>query len=368
MKKIIALSTVAVLLFSVAFADVNTPAQNLSLNFKEAYQLAVKNSVDMKVAELTIEADMMAYDEAKEDQSQARSEKDFYTTLESKYLLNGYALKGAEVALNASKRGKIVTERALELSFYSAYYGVALAQENQGIEVKKVARMKDLNDTVQLKLKLGLATKNEADASLVNYNKALNDLKNAELDLTIAKLQLNQALTVPLDSKVILKDTLKSESLVVKPLQDALKLGELNRIDVYLKAESKALATLKFSITENFYISKTVSVLKKAEIEKLKSENEYTESVELAKIAITQAYNNMLKAQNGYESAMNGLNVLQNNYNTTLKMYDLGMVASSKVAEVAEALSDLEYTSKQVLLQKNLAEKAYVLSYEVGGK
>ncbi len=367
MKKVLALSLAAVLLFSLSFADVVAPAAPLTMNFQEAYKLGLKNSMDVKIADLTIEADTMAYDEAKELQSQMRSNKDNLTTLDAKYIINGIGLSAAEMALNAAKKGKVISEKMLEFGLYREYYGVALAQEKLDISNMSVTRLKELYDTVMLKFKLGLATKNDSESALVSYNASLNDVKNAQLDLQTARQKLNQVLSIALDSNVKLKEVLVAENLAVKPLAEALEYAVDNRLDLFLKRETKNLKTLKFTITENFYISRIVSALKKEEIEKFKSENEYLKSIESAKISVQSAYNTMLKAQNAYQSIQSSLTVLQNGYNTTKKMYELGMVPSSQVADMANKLSELEYQVKGVLLQKNIAARAYVLSYEVGG-
>lgn len=385
MKRMIALVLITFLLISIGFADVKpilptpttTPTATptvtptsapLVLTFQEAYQLALKNSVDVKIANLTIQAETMAVDEATDAQRNAQKMEDAFTSLEAKYVLNGLVLRSAEMGLNIANRTKILTERGLELSVYNAYYGVALAQEKQEISKKNVSRLKELSDTVSLKFKLGLATKNDTEAATVNYTAAQNDLKNAELDLSTAKLTLNQALTIPLDSKLVLKDMLKSENLTMKPLVDALALVELNRFDVFVKAEAKAVANKSFTITENYYVNKGVSEYKKTEINKLKSDNAYNQAVVSANIDLTAAYNNMLKIRNSYQSVLSNLTVMQNTYNTTKKMYDLGMVPASTVAEVANGLSNLEYQSKSLLLQKNIVEKSYIMGYEVGGR
>lgn len=375
MRKILAVVMALMMLVSYSFADivvpvktdVVVPAKPLELNYADAMTLALKNSVDVKIANLSIEADTLAYDEANDAYKLAKDTKDFYTTLESKYVLDGLALRSAEMGLNISKKSKIATERGLELSAYSAYYNVALAQEKKNISAQSVVRLKELSNTVQLKYKLGLATKNDAVAAATNLSAAENELKNADLDLSTAKLKLNQALTLPLDTVLVLKDVLKPETIATKSLADALVYAEANRIDVFIKKEAKAVSDLSFNITEGFYISKVVSALKKAEISKLKGDNAYLQSIVTAKIAVTDAYNGMLKIQNSYESILNSLKVMQNTYNTTKKMYELGMVSSQTVADAANGLSNLEYQARQLLLQKNIVTKSYVMSYEVGG-
>lgn len=384
MKKALQLLLIlTTLLSTIAFADTTptTPAPTVTTPETVVYTLdsataaLLKDNLDIKLAQLSVEAAELGLEEASRAGKRYRNIKDnggyseFYGELfgsaAGKYLLKGVPEKAAELQLIVAKKSLAMTEEGLRMGLKESFYSILNAENNLKIKEQSAERLKELYTTSTKKYELGLISKNALATTKVDYEAGISAVDNAKRDLAIKKMSFNQTMNLPLNTPFSLQGTLAYTPLPTVNLKEKIAFGLDNRMDVLTKNHAKLIAETTFAVDEIMYPNNTY-LYKNSLIAKDKAVLDYNKTLLSAELAIIKAHNDRVSAEKVYLDLLKSLELVRDGYNVAKTMYSVGMNTQSDVTSALIQLNTMESNVSQALLGVKLAEMAFEASYSMG--
>lgn len=374
MKRIGITLLLLVCLSVTAFADTAAPDTeaaeaaepvSVSLTLEKAVEMGLANSTALKAQEASLDKSEAALEQQYTEYFRANNSALSYGTPDTILVKTGYYNRAAQMGVLLSQKNLEKSRLLLSFSIESAYFSYQNMLEQQTILKSALGLAEENKDQVEIKLSVGMATEIEKAAAENALRSAKVDYDKSVRDTDYARMSLCSQLSLPLDTELILTDTLTYEPYeevnISEKAQEALK----NRVDMLSAREQAEVDAMYYTsvrkyYTENTYAARQAKSAADASAENVKTmENNVVLSVYQAYYQMQSAYDSIAVARANAELAEKQLTVAKIKFEQ-----DLG--TNTEVITALNNASSAKLGYAQTVLGYNLAEKQFIYSYGLG--
>ncbi len=331
------------ILFSAgAFTQETQQAGIRKLSLEESINIALENNLDFKMAKYNVNLREVEYKQAQANNLLQAS------------ILN---LKNAEFSLKQAKESLEETQRQVILDVMDAYFQLLKAKREVEIEKMSVREAEENFTIVKNKFSLGDASKKDLLEAEINLSSAKFNLKRAEHQLDIAKIDFNKVLGLPLDTEFELTDSFSVEPLNIsleKSIEEALK----NRYEIRKAQNELELAKIKWDLSQNEYTP---------ELDKKNAEINFKNAkLNLEKIKrqivreIHQLFQDLEEKRENIKITERTEILQQEIYTIAQKQYKAGLINATELLDAQIDLTQAQLNKISALFEYNLAKAKFI--------
>ncbi len=349
MRKSLLFVVVVLLITLTSFGSGAQEPKVRELSLEESIKIGLENNLDLKQAAYDLSLMETEYEEAK-----------INNLLQTSIV----TLKSAE--LNFKKAQDTFEEKKKQLALEeitNRYFEVLKSEEKVEIEKISVEQSKENLEMVKNKFSLGDANELDVMRAEVGLSQAQLDLTRAKNSLTVARMNLNYVLGLPLDLPVKLTDTFSLEPLEIT-LEESIKKALENRYEMTQAQDSLDFATLKLSLKQNQYTSEIEK--KKAEIELKKDEANLKEVRETIPLEITSSFLTLKEDEANVEISQKEAKEKEESYRIAQDQYRAGFITTSDLLDSQIELTQAKINALEALFTANLAKRQFIRA--IGGE
>ena len=355
----------------------------LQLTIEDAVQLAIENSWDIQTLDRNLRNIDDAID-AQEDLQDAMElilkgpidsinkalEKYKEMGLVSSYvdallIKRGFGLeqiKSQEVVLEETKKQ---TLEAIEIGAKSAYYQVLIAEKTLELQEQLLKKAEQHKKIAQVKYENGVATKLvklQADSA---YISAKSDYQNAEDELKIKYLELNNTLGLNFDQKVELISDVGYTPTEEIDLAASIEAAFENRSDIKKLKSELELQEVETAAYKSYY-TPALQQYKDAEEKLLEAEHAYEQSFKDVELDVRRNYLELVKAERALNNMTESVAIARESVRVSQLFYEYDLATLTDVIDAETGLAQAEIARYQLMISYNITKMMFENSYNVG--
>jgi hypothetical protein len=355
----------------------------LQLTIEDAVQLAIENSWDIQTLDRNLRNIDDAID-AQEDLQDAMElilkgpidsinkalEKYKEMGLVSSYvdallIKRGFGLeqiKSQEVVLEETKKQ---TLEAIEIGAKSAYYQVLIAEKTLELQEQLLKKAEQHKKIAQVKYENGVATKLvklQADSA---YISAKSDYQNAEDELKIKYLELNNTLGLNFDQKVELISDVGYTPTEEIDLAASIEAAFENRSDIKKLKSELELQEVETAAYKSYY-TPALQQYKDAEEKLLEAEHAYEQSFKDVELDVRRNYLELVKAERALSNMTESAAIARESVRVSQLFYEYDLATLTDVIDAETGLAQAEIGRYQLMVSYNITKMMFENSYDVG--
>jgi hypothetical protein len=355
----------------------------LQLTIEDAVQLAIENSWDIQTLDRNLRNIDDAID-AQEDLQDAMElilkgpidsinkalEKYKEMGLVSSYvdallIKRGFGLeqiKSQEVVLEETKKQ---TLEAIEIGAKSAYYQVLIAEKTLELQEQLLKKAEQHKKIAQVKYENGVATKLvklQADSA---YISAKSDYQNAEDELKIKYLELNNTLGLNFDQKVELISDVGYTPTEEIDLAASIEAAFENRSDIKKLKSELELQEVETAAYKSYY-TPALQQYKDAEEKLLEAEHAYEQSFKDVELDVRRNYLELVKAERALNNMTESVAIARESVRVSQLFYEYDLATLTDVIDAETGLAQAEIGRYQLMISYNITKMMFENSYNVG--
>lgn len=335
------------------------------LTLTDVFKLALEDNVNLNQIERKI----------KESQEMTRSSKDIKDNIvigswtkdyvSALLLKKGYAVESGKYSTMVLNDMKKQTENAIKLQVMSAYYTLLLAEKE--LEMNKLSYLTAQKHYADAKLgyENGMNTKLELIQAELAVNLAKTEIKNAEDNIEMYILELNNLMNTEFTNKYKLTselDYVPSGDII---LEQGIKSAIENRPEIKHKREEIQLKELALAAKDGYYTSGNWQ-LRHAKEEVEEAKYLYDKSFREVELDVRKNYLNMIQAEKGYLNICESIEIYKEALRIAELFYENDMMTVAEVNDAQLALKEAEISKNEVLMKYILAREIYLTSLKEG--
>jgi len=332
----------------------------LELTLNDALKLALSNSQQLQLAQISIEKAKLYKDVIEFNDKEAKEkEKAGMLTLSTSDFDYKYQTelqkKQAEFQVTMAELSREAAEKMVRYSCIALYYKALLADQNYEIKKSSLKRTQDMLKIAQENFEQGLIAKKDLMDADLKVSQAQTELKSAEVEKEKAFLDLKRVLNIPPDMSVVLKDNLNlPTNEEIEGLQQLIEKAMENRMDVFQAKKGLEIAGYDFDMIKKVYPENTFKY-KEKELSLKEAEVKYEDAKNKAENEVRKVYLDFIATKDNLGVFDKMVEFAKESYRLSLLNYKEGIIRSVDLAQAEEAL-------KQVELQKAYGIFQYYLS------
>ncbi len=314
------------------------PAEVKSLTMEEAFELAIKNNIDLKKAQLdydsaVIDARQARYNAGEIDEDSVNSlqtAQTKYVSTKQKVLAEDIAKQTYEITIEQTKN--LVEEN---------YYDVLMADNLVQVKEASVKRAQEQLALVQKKFKAGSAIKTEVNKAEISLASAKSDLTNSQRDLKNAQVVLNKTLGLDVNTNLQLAQVLKYDRITLPTPEDLTKQALETRLDMKRARNSESMAQMNYDLVVAYQAPNTFSA-KKQKIELEKAKLDVLQQEQNIKAEVISTLFQVQKADEVVQLSAKSLEQAKENHSLAERRYEIRVGTFADVLSAAVDLADAE--------------------------
>jgi hypothetical protein len=355
----------------------------LQLTIEDAVQLAIENSWDIQTLDRNLRNIDDAID-AQEDLQDAMElilkgpidsinkalEKYKEMGLVSSYvdallIKRGFGLeqiKSQEVVLEETKKQ---TLEAIEIGAKSAYYQVLIAEKTLELQEQLLKKAEQHKEIAKVKYENGVATKLvklQADSA---YISAKSDYQNAEDELKIKYLELNNTLGLEFDQEVDLVSDVGYTPTEEIDLDASIESAFENRSDIKKLKSELELQEVETAAYKSYY-TPALQQYKDAEEKLLEAEHAYEQSFKDVELDVRRNYLELVKAERALSNMTESAAIARESVRVSQLFYEYDLATLTDVIDAETGLAQAEIGRYQLMVSYNITKMMFENSYDVG--
>ena len=314
----------------------------VELSLQQSQQMALSNNITLRNAEYNLRL------------SEAALER---TKLNNLLSASVITLRTAEYNMEQARNNYEEAKSKLVLEdIANAYFQVLEASKKIEIGQFSVRQAEENLAMVSNKLSLGDASQLDLLKAEIISSSAQLSLAQAENGQTLAIMNLNKLLGLPLATALNLTDALSAEITQVR-VEDAIVEALENRREISETNDSLALAQLKWELTQNSYTPELdkAEALIELQIAELNQENTQLEIV----IEVTQLFLSLNEKKDNIELTNKAMQERQTSYDISQAQYQRGLIATTDLLDAQIQLTEAKTNSLEALFDYALARNAF---------
>ena len=368
MKKII-LSTM--LIFTMIMTPLFSYGDELTakeikntLSLEQAIEEGIKNSPQIEINELEVEAKKVELSEARHDEKKYKKSDYSLGTVEG-FLLDANMLsKKAEYALQEERLKKDYIIEDIKYNVTNAYYGVLKAKDALDVTKSSLDNLQRTKDMIKKKSELGVASKSELLIAEIALNEGNIKLENARDNLAMAERALNMVLNYPLDTKLNLTSDFNEKEFTAD-LDKDIEKAYTSRFDMIQLKNNYDLVKLDFKTNAIVYTPNTF-VYKYKQSSVAKMENLLHNSKQNVEFDIRGKYDAIKLAEKQIELAKANVEKAKEGLRLKEVSYNAGMGTILEVKEAITQLYSTELAVSDAISNYNLSVLEYDKAVNIG--
>lgn len=315
-----------------------TAAAVKSLTLDEAVELAIKNNIDLKKAQLdydnaVIDARQARYNAGEIDEDSVNS----LQTAQTKYVSTKQKVLAEEIAKQTYEITIEQTKNLVEEN----YYDVLMADNLVKVKEASVKRAQEQLALVQKKFKAGTAIKTEVNKAEISSASAKADLTNAQRDLKNVQVVLNKTLGLDVNTDIKLTQVLKYEKITLPTPEDLTKQALETRLDMKRAKNSESIAQMTYDLVVAYQAPNTFSA-KKQKIELEKAKLVLLQQEQNIRAEVISTLFQVQKADEVVQLSAKSLEQAKENYSLTERRYEIRVGTFADVLSATVDLADAE--------------------------
>jgi outer membrane protein TolC len=316
--------------------NVKAEEEARSLTVRQAVELALQNSNQLRIHQREVEASKVGVREADEARKNARSSISQPNTV---LMSNGYFLRQAEMSQRLAEKQVSDFRRQLELQVMTEYYNLKAAIDTR--ERAYLARQyanENLWTVSQMVLRGTATFLDNLQAATVKL-RADADREAARRNVMQAQRVFNVTLGLPMNTQLTLTDELPVAMKDLPLPDDIMEQALANRMDVMRARESAELEEFGMRIFD-LYIPKNMFAYQQRAISTATVLENRDMIVANATLAIYRMYNDVLGTQANVRVARETMEQAHQAYMVAIVRYDIGMIHSSDLLNALGSWKD----------------------------
>ncbi|TQK63041.1 outer membrane efflux protein [Brevibacillus sp. AG162] len=249
-------------------------------------------------------------------------------------------------------------ESKTKLGAQDVYYKLIFAQDDLNLKKQSLARSEAQLKVAKAAFDVGTNAKTDVLEAEMGVAAAKAELKTAENNLEIARMNLNDFLGVDLTKEWKLISSNKQTAPINMTLKEAEEKALSNRNEITQAQEELKLAELNVKLITDFTAASTLqgqmarNSVEKANLEIEKQKRAVTKDV-------TEAYLNLNAAREAIEFSKSAKDSAAESYRLKNLRFENGLATTLDVIQSEEALSKSENQYQKAVLTYNLAVVAF---------
>lgn len=338
-------------------------ADEKSFSLQQAIDYALKNSPLIAICDTGIQKAKVSLSEAKSAYKKAEDADN--ASFENSLTEQGYYMRSAEMALKIAEQKKAQTVESIKFTVENNYFTLLNAQENLNIQSGILELAKENMDMANIRYNLGTISEIDLLSFKTSLAQAEVNLKSAQRALEYAQMNFNNALGLPLKTKVNLTDEIEIQAPKNVDIDEKVAEALQNRMEIISAKEQYEVDNLYLEITAKWYPSNTYKY-QSAKQTAESSEYTLTKAIQTVEISVRKAYIDMLNAYESLDVMQQKEQQLQKSYDVMKIKYENGMGTNIDLLEALNELREIKLSKAKAELEYNLAKKKFEASYGVG--
>jgi outer membrane protein TolC len=354
----------------------------LQLTIEDAVNLAVENSWDIQTLDRNLRNidDAIDAQEDLQDQMEESLKKsiqliDLELLKYQQYGVRNYVdallikrghgveqAKAQEVVLEETKKQ---TLEALEIGAKSAYYQVLIAEKTLELQEQLLKKAEQHKEIAKVKYENGVATKLvklQADSA---YISAKSDYQNAEDELKIKYLELNNTLGLEFDQEVDLVSDVGYTPTEEIDLDASIESAFENRSDIKKLKSELELQEVETAAYKSYY-TPALQQYKDAEEKLLEAEHAYDQSFKDVELDVRRNYLELVKAERALNNMTESAAIARESVRVSQLFYEYDLATLTDVIDAETGLAQAEIGRYQLMISYNISKMMFENSYDVG--
>jgi hypothetical protein len=354
----------------------------LQLTIEDAVNLAVENSWDIQTLDRNLRNidDAIDAQEDLQDQMEESLKKsiqliDLELLKYQQYGVRNYVdallikrghgveqAKAQEVVLEETKKQ---TLEALEIGAKSAYYQVLIAEKTLELQEQLLKKAEQHKEIAKVKYENGVATKLvklQADSA---YISAKSDYQNAEDELKIKYLELNNTLGLEFDQEVDLVSDVGYTPTEEIDLDASIESAFENRSDIKKLKSELELQEVETAAYKSYY-TPALQQYKDAEEKLLEAEHAYEQSFKDVELDVRRNYLELVKAERALSNMTESAAIARESVRVSQLFYEYDLATLTDVIDAETGLAQAEIGRYQLMVSYNITKMMFENSYDVG--
>jgi outer membrane protein TolC len=350
-------------------------AQGSTLDIDASIDAAVKDSYEVKSADISVRQAQNSYDQAVKnavnyaDQlDEGGDNLDSYTRLT---LMQGISNPSKEAQFSIYKYSNIgkVAESQVKLSAYTQYTALMDAKDALDLENQKFQNAKEQYDAVQLKSNLGMASPADVKQAEVDYYSENANLNKTQRQYDLAVMKMNQILNKDIYTKydVLLRDKI-TESPYIRSYDDYVNDALKNRAEILNAQENINLKKFEYDVIKGIFPSKydTMNQIGQYNVDQA------GDALDILKVdipvEINSLYNDLKNKTKMLDSKKDALALAQRNYDVARVKYNAGVMSKidfdARADDLESSQNDLKSFQRDIWMAQLKLNLACGIGYD----
>lgn len=338
------------------FAVGDSGLKTKELSLEEAVELALKNNLGVKIAQLNVKKAEAEFKNIKDTADDIKADK-----------VNSYQLglvkwvnpKAYDNAVIMAKKGNQVTQKTVMFQVENNYYNVLRAERNLAIKREGLNYIEDQLKVAQLAYKIG--TKAKLDVNTIEAAVAASQAQvvSEENNYRVAVMELNRIIGLDLETplKLTTKFTLEKTANSIK-VDDTVKKALEDNIQILEVKTGQELARVKYDLAKKFYFG-GVTIFDTAEID-TDIANTKVKEQELATVsAVRQTYLTLFSLEKKVDWNIKEVEKALENARIYKLKYEAGLATSLDVRKAALDLEEARTNLANTIFDYNLLKARF---------
>ena len=335
-----------------------------SLSLEKAIEEGIKNSSQLKINDLEIEAKKVELSEARYQEKKYKKSDFSIGTVEGFQLDANMLSKKAEFALEEEKLKKDYIIEDIKYNVTRAYYGVLQSEDYLKVTNSNLENIQRNRDIIKKKFDLGTVSKSDLLMADIALNEGKTNAEKAKEDLERTTRALNMVLNYPLDTKLKLTSNFKEETFTAN-LDEDIEKSYTSRFDMIQLQHNYELVKLDFKTNAIVYTPNTFKYKYKetsvAKMEKLLHDSKIN-----IEFDIKEKYDTIKSAEKQIELSKANVEKAKEGLRLRELSYNVGMGTMLEVKEAIVQLYNAELAVSKAISTYNLAVLEYNKAINLG--
>ena len=347
------ITLVLIMIFgTIASATAEVEPVTPAISIDQAISMALTNSDALKKASNTITLNQNTRDTNATNLSFAPTEPAYTAAVEAPY----YTLLTSDLTLQMSKKSLTSAQDGVALTTCNEYWSILKYQEKVKLAELglKIAYQQMLNG--QVSNRVGMLDESGLLALETAYKNAQATLTASQNDLDKAFITFNQAVGLEPADRPTLTDTVEYSPIKVDNLDSEVAKILANSPTVWLAEQSVKMQNL---VKDMAFYSGSYQNYESREIQVQQvqlSESTTRKSVEQA---TRTAYYSLKTMEDSYVTALEKIEIAENNLRIIKIKYELGMTTSADVTSYEKALADAQNSAFELKINHEYSKIAF---------
>lgn len=309
----------------------------MQLSLQKSVDLALKNNIDLKQAELNVNQQKLAYKMA--DNTADKISDNSPGTYQG-LLTEKFTPEDEKMALAIAERSYEMQQKGMEIKVKKAYYTILLRQREVAAKKGALDHAKRQHEIATLKFNQGMVAKHDVLAAEVQFKTKENEWAGSKREFQKVQMDFKQLLNLDVNQNVQLTDDFNLNNKAVS-LEDSITNALEKRLDMLQVREKEALYALNLELAGDYY-TPNVWTYKQAAYQYEQKKMDLEKQVAQVKVDVNKAYLDLNGSYEALEPAQKNVEQAKESLRIVNLQYKNGLATTLDVLNAQNMLENME--------------------------